>query len=113
MNSQNKSILIGIAILGVAMAAAPAEDVKALYEKDCAKCHGSDGKGDTRMGKKMGAKDYTDSAVQQKMKDESAFKVIKDGLKDKDDKALMKPAKDLTDEQVKALIAYMRTFQRK
>lgn len=113
MNSRNKSILLGIALLGAALAATQAEDVKALYEKECAKCHGSDGKGDTKMGKKLGAKDYTDPNVQAKMKDEAAFKAIKDGLKDKEDKTLMKANKELTDEQVKALIAYMRAFQKK
>ena len=113
MNSRNKSILLGLACFGAALAATQADDVKALYEKECVKCHGSDGKGDTKMGKKLGAKDYTDPSVQQKMKDESAFKAIKDGLKDKEDKTVMKANKELTDDQVKALIAYMRTFQKK
>ncbi|MBM3837617.1 MAG: cytochrome c [Verrucomicrobia bacterium] len=113
MNSRNKSILLGIALLGAALAAAQAEDVKALYEKECAKCHGSDGRGDTKMGKKLGAKDYTDPAVLAKMKDDAAFKAIKEGLKDKADKTLMKPFTDLTDDQIKALIAYMRAFPKK
>jgi hypothetical protein len=33
-------------------------------------------------------------------------------LKDKDDKVLMKPAEDLSDADIKALIAYMRTFKK-
>ena len=36
-----------------------AADGKALYEKECAKCHGTDAKGETKMGKKLGAKDYS------------------------------------------------------
>jgi cytochrome c len=47
-------------IAGMALSAAAA-DAKATYERDCAKCHGADGKGDTKMGKKLGCKDYTDA----------------------------------------------------
>lgn len=112
MNSLNKTILTGLAILGSAMATTRGDDAKVLYEKECAKCHGSDGKGETKMGKKLGAKDYSDPGVQTKLKDESAFNAIKNGLKDKDDKTLMKPAKELTDDQVKGLVAYMRAFKK-
>src|SRR5258706_568158 len=89
-----------------------AADAKALYEKDCAKCHGTDGKGDTKMGKKLGAKDYTDAKVQAELKDDAAFKAIKDGLKSKEDKPLMKPSEGLSDDDIKALVAYMRTFKK-
>ena len=89
-----------------------AEDAKAIYDKDCAKCHGADGKGDTKMGKKLGAKDYTDPKVQEEMKDDAAFKAIKEGLKDKDDKTLMKPSEGLSDADIKGLVAYMRTFKK-
>ena len=41
-----------------------AADTAALYEKHCLKCHGADGKGETKMGKKVGAKDLTDAKVQ-------------------------------------------------
>src|SRR3954451_24836605 len=101
-----------VAALLVPGAAALAGDVKALYEKYCTKCHGADGKGDTKMGKKLGAKDYTDPKVQADLKDEAAFKAIKEGLKDKEGKVLMKPAEGTSDEDIKALVAYMRTFKK-
>ena len=91
---------------------ASAADAKATYEKECAKCHGADGKGDTKMGKKLGAKDYTDAKVQAELKDEAAFKAIKDGLKDKDGKVLMKPSEGLSDADIKAVVSYMRTFKK-
>jgi len=108
-----KLIVIGIGaalIAGVSSLYA-ADDAKAIYEKECAKCHGSDGKGQTKMGKKLNAKDYTDAKVQAEMKDDKAFKVIKEGLKE-GDKTLMKPAEGISDDQIKALIAYMRTFKK-
>jgi mono/diheme cytochrome c family protein len=98
--------------LAFSAAAASAADAKALYEKDCAKCHGSDGKGETKMGKKLGAKDYTDPKVQAALTDAAAFKATKDGLKDKDGKVLMKPAEGTSDDDIKALVAYMRTFKK-
>jgi mono/diheme cytochrome c family protein len=88
-----------------------AGDAKALYEKDCAKCHGSDGKGETKWAKKLGAKDYTDTKVQAALTDEAAFNATKEGLKDKEGKALMKPAEGTSDEDIKALVAYVRTFK--
>lgn len=107
-----KLIPIIVAILAVTALSVPAADAKALYEKDCAKCHGADGKGDTKMGKKSGAKDYSDAKVQEAMKDDAAFKAIKEGLKDKEGKVVMKPIEEASDEDIKGLVAYMRTFKK-
>jgi mono/diheme cytochrome c family protein len=87
-----------------------AADGKVVYSDNCAKCHGDDGKGATKMGTKLGARDYTDAAVQAAFTDDQAFKSIKEGLK-KDDKTLMKPM-ELSDEDIKASIAYLRTFKK-
>lgn len=89
-----------------------AADGKATYEKECAKCHGTDGKGQTKMGQKVGAKDYTDPKVQDALKDDAAFKAIKNGLKDKQDKVLMKPSEGLSDDDIKAVIKHMRSFKK-
>ena len=112
-----RSMIVAAAICMMATGVASAQDTKladskALFESKCKTCHGVDGKGDTTMGKKQGAKDYTDPKVQDALKDDVAFKSIKEGLK-KDDKALMQPASGMTDDQIKGLIAYMRTFKKK
>ena len=87
-------------------------DAKAIYEKDCAKCHGADGKGQTKMGQKAGCKDYTDGKVQAELKDDAAAKAIKEGVKDKEGKVVMKPAEGLSDEDIKGLVAHMRSFKK-
>ena len=107
-----KLLTLTVAIIAASALSAAAGDAKENYEKDCAKCHGTDGKGDTKMGKKLGAKDYTDAKVQAELKDEAATKAIKEGLKDKDGKQLMKPAEGLSDDDIKALVKHVRTFKK-
>ena len=107
-----KILIVTIALLAGATLSVRAADAKETFEKDCAKCHGADGKGDTKMGKKMGIKDYTDAKVQAELKDDAAIKAIKEGLKDKEGKTLMKPAEGLSDDEIKGLVAYMRKFKK-
>ena len=107
-----KLLTLSIAIIAGAALSAAAADAKAIYEKDCAKCHGADGKGDTKMGKKVGCKDYSDAKVQAELKDDAAMKAIKEGVKDKEGKVLMKPAEGLSDGDIKELVAYVRKFKK-
>ncbi len=109
-----KLIVLGAALLIAGAVSARAADAKEIYEKDCAKCHGVDGKGKTKMGEKLGVKDYTDAKVQSEMKDDEMVKAIKEGVKEKDtDKTKMKAFNDLSDADVKALVAYVRAFKGK
>jgi cytochrome c553 len=107
-----KILTLSVAIMAVSALSASAADAKETYEKDCAKCHGKDGKGKTKMGEKYNAKDYTDAKVQEELKDEAAIKAIKEGYKDKEGKQVMKPSEGLSDEEIKGLVAYMRKFKK-
>src|SRR6185437_5803698 len=102
--SMKKLLTLSLAVLAFAALSARAEDAKAVYEKSCAKCHGADGKGQTKMGQKLGCKDYTDAKVQTDLTDAAATKAIKEGYKDSDGKTLMKPAEDLSDDDIKGLV---------
>lgn len=101
-----------LALLGLAAFTSGAADAKALYQKHCALCHGPDGKAETQAGKKLGAKDFTDARFQAALKDEEAFKAIKQGVRDKAGKPVMKPLEGVSDEDIRALVKYVRTFKK-
>jgi len=64
------------------------------------------------MGEKIGIKDYTDAKVQEALKDDAITKAIKDGVKD-GDKTKMKGFGDvLSDDEIKALVKYVRDFKK-
>jgi cytochrome c553 len=107
-----KILTLVVAALAITAVSANAADGKALFDKECKKCHGEDGKGQTTMGKKMGAKDYTDAKVQEAVKDDAAFKAVKEGFKDKEGKVMMKPSEGLSDDDIKAIIKHLRSFKK-
>jgi len=100
------------AFMAMACVSAYAADSKENWEKSCTKCHGADGKGQTKMGQKLGIKDYSDAKVQAELKDDAAFKAIKEGLKDKEGKTLMKPAEGLSEADIKALVQHLRSLKK-
>lgn len=108
-----KKIVILAAVFSLATAiTAFADDASDNWTAMCAKCHGADGKGQTKMGVRLGCKDFTDAAVQADLKDDAAFNALRQGLKSDDGKTLMKPFDALSDDQIKALVAYVRSLKK-
>jgi mono/diheme cytochrome c family protein len=109
-SNMKRLILLGV-IIGVGSAlTVSAGDAKATWDSTCAKCHGADGKGQTKIGEKLGIKDFTDPKVQSELTDDAAFKAIKEGVK-KDGRTRMKAFAELSDEEIKALVQYVRAFK--
>lgn len=106
-----KKLILTTAMLIAAVAAAQAADVKAIWEKQCLKCHGADGKGQTKMGQKLKIRDLTDAKVQAEMKDDKMADAIKNGVKE-GDKTKMKPAEGVNDADIKALVAHVRSLKK-
>ena len=108
-----RTIILTLALLVAGAVSLRAADAKENWAKNCAKCHGEDGKGKTKMGEKLAVKDYTDAKVQAELKDPEMAQAIKEGVKEKDsDKTRMKAFGDvLNDEEVKALVAHVRSFK--
>ncbi|MBI4659834.1 MAG: cytochrome c [Verrucomicrobia bacterium] len=107
-----KTRLTLIATLALGTWCSQAADVNENWKTHCVSCHGKDGKGETKAGKKAGAKDMTDTKYQADLTDAKAFKQIKEGMKE-DGKERMKAFGDkLSDDEIKALIAYVRKFKK-
>jgi len=105
-------LTLALAVLALGgVTATSAADVNANWTKHCASCHGKDGKGQTKAGKLAGVKDQTDAQYQASLKDDKMFKSIKEGIKD-GEKVKMKPAEGLSDDEIKALVAHVRTFKK-
>jgi mono/diheme cytochrome c family protein len=94
-------IPVAAATLAVGFAQNPAEKV---YLDKCANCHSKDGSGTTAKGKKLELKDLRSKDVQ-KATDAKWFELIAKGKGEMDGYQ-----KELKDEEIKALIAYMRSF---
>lgn len=89
------------------VAATPTEN----WEQHCAKCHGANGNGDTKMGKKLKVKDYTDAKSLAEMSDTDMHKAIAEGVHTKDGKPLMSGFKEkLADDEINALVTLVRSF---
>lgn len=78
----------------------------ATYKAKCAMCHGPDGKGETTVGKANKIRDLGSADVQKQSDDELAG-LIGNG------KGKMPPyGKSLKPEQIKDLVAYIRTLKK-
>jgi cytochrome c6 len=78
----------------------------ALYKSKCAMCHGTDGKGETAVGKSMKLRDLGSADVQ-KQTDAELIAITADG------KGKMPAYKGkLTDAQIKDVVAFIRTLKK-
>lgn len=112
---KTKSLLTALTVAALFTAAAcwnAAADGAEVWAKNCASCHGKDGKGETKMGKKAGVKDYADAKNNEAVTDEKFLKSIKEGVKEGDKEVMKSFAEKVTDEEAKALLAYFRTLKK-
>lgn len=102
--------LLAVAVLACGTAALAHEAASANWQKHCVSCHGVDGKGKTRMGQRLKITDLTDAERQKTFSDEEAFNAVKHGLKDESGKTTMKAVEGLADDEISALVAFVRTL---
>jgi len=115
MTMKPNLLLIAAASIALALPSLAADPaVIVSYNTHCASCHAKDGSGNTTMGKKIGAKNFTDAKVVADIKDDHALKNLKEGVKDKNGKEIKKPfVGKLTEAEMKALIDYSKAFAKK
>ncbi len=100
--------LAGITLASLALAA----DADANWKEKCMSCHGADGQGDTKMGKKLKVRSMTDAEFQASFTDADAVKAVKEGVKDATGKVKMKPIEGLADDEITALVAHVRSLKK-
>jgi mono/diheme cytochrome c family protein len=89
-----------------------AADAKANWDANCVQCHGKDGHADTKMGKTLNAKDLTDPKIQAAFTDAKATQSIKEGVKENGKTTMKAFGSKLSDDEIKALVAYVRTLKK-
>jgi mono/diheme cytochrome c family protein len=80
---------------------------KDLFEKNCAKCHGSDGEAKTFRGKFTHARNLTTADFQSNTSDKEIADAIRTGPK-----AMPSFEKKLTADEIDALVRYVRTLKK-
>jgi len=98
-----------LAAASYASAASAAENWDAL----CSKCHAADGSGNTKIGKKLKVKDYTDAKAIADHSDADLVKDILEGVKIGGKEVMKGYGADLKPEEAQALVAHIRSFAKK
>ena len=102
-------------VLGLAAGSASAQDAKAIYQKECAKCHGDAGAGDGAMGQKLKDKpsDWTKGGGGLKDLDDAKIgdSIKKGGAAIGKSKAMPAYPK-LSDADVQSLVAYVKALKK-
>jgi len=106
-----KATAIVFVLGGALCGSAAAGDVTGIWNLNCAACHGKDGKGQTMMGRKLGIKDLTDGTVQASFTDDQASKAIKEGVTDNGQTKMKAFAEKISDDDIKALVAHVRSLK--
>ena len=83
-------------------------DAKDLYNDNCAGCHGPSGKGDGPAGKMLQPPPQDFATALKGQTDDYIKKIIKEGGAANGKSANMPPAADLTDDQLKSLVDYIK-----
>ena len=110
MKTTTKLAIAGF-VLVFATGAAQAATARDNWENLCTSCHGTDGKAQNKMGKKLKIRDYTNAKVQAELKDDAMIKATADGVT-VDGKEKMKAFKEeLSADEIKDLVAHIRKFK--
>jgi mono/diheme cytochrome c family protein len=111
-----------LALISTVARAADLTSAASSYKDTCAKCHGDLGKGDgpkakelkDKDGKVVACGDLTDCAKMSKVTDDDMFKELKEGGTSVGKTKFMTPYGDaMEDDEIKAMVAYVRTLCKK
>ena len=108
------AVVAAVGFLGLMVGDASAQDAKAIYAKECAKCHGDSGAGDGAMGQKLKDKpsDWTKGAGLTGMDDAKIAESISKGGGAVGKSKAMPAYPKLSDAEVKALVAHVKSMKK-
>ncbi|HTQ31654.1 MAG TPA: c-type cytochrome [Opitutaceae bacterium] len=112
MNHHTRLCLLALIGLALPASLAFAAEAKDNWAENCSRCHGADGSGQTKIGKKLGVKDYTSADVQAKMTDDDMLKTILQGATIDGKQKMPAYAEKLSADDAKALVGYIRSFKK-
>lgn len=112
MKTTTKIAYLSLAVASLSLAGRAAT-VEENWENNCASCHGPDGKAQTKQGKKLKLRDYTDAAVQAELKDDEMVKAILEGVKEngKERMKAFKEELESPEKDAKDLVAFIRKLK--
>ncbi|MGZ8842575.1 MAG: c-type cytochrome [Pyrinomonadaceae bacterium] len=107
-------LLFSVAIAAISLAvtananlnSTTAVDGASLFNRQCAQCHGRDGRAKTRRGRQTHTRDISNAEWQNDISDERIFNSISRG------KGKMPAFKKLSDGEIDALIAHVRRLRK-
>jgi cbb3-type cytochrome c oxidase subunit III len=105
----SKCLLVGAGLFVSSLAfqaAVAAADGAAIFKKNCMMCHGADGSGFAALK----TPNFTDPKWQSSTKDKAMREVIKNGKKGT---AMVGFGSQLKDEEISAVVAYIRSLKKK
>lgn len=104
-------IAAGLALTMAVSARVWAQDAKSVYDDKCASCHGAGGAGDGPAAAALTPKPAPFSKELAGKDDAWIAKATKEGGAAVGKAPTMPPFSDLTDDQVKGLVAYMKSLK--
>jgi len=102
------ALLFSIPVLALGMAGDQVAQGKAVFLKRCKMCHGADGQGNPAIARMLGVQFHPmDSEYIQKKTDEEIKTTIQKG------KGKMAAIRGVSDQEIKDVIAYLRSLKKK
>ncbi len=101
--------IVGVVVIGAALCGiSAAQSAEQLYTEKCANCHAADGSGHTAAANKMAVPDLRSKRIKQ-MSDEELYTATAEGTKHRSyPHAFLHTG--LTEQQIRDLIKYIRSF---
>ena len=92
--------------MNVNYSSSTAPDAAALFNSQCAQCHGRDGRAKTKRGRQTHTRDITSAEWQNDVSDERIFNSISRG------KGKMPAFNKLSDGEIDSLVSYVRRLRK-